>query len=580
MGVVYKLTPEIIDFILHQKKENPRLSCRKLTDVVNQTFQIAVSKSSVNKILKESALSSPVGRRNAAKGGFKIPETKKQQIFGSTQSSKPPAPSAPKKETSPKDSPLHSDREKRPAAPEGVFIDGAGTYFLKAAQWEAAEGPILGPLLKEYLTAEGLTDATAAGEILLFMECFGISHLSEIGQYGKKGLWEVADLVGAVDRASLEKIINDVDNLNAFAIRLSIELPQIFSEMHMIELELEDGSVVRTDVNMGNFYGTETQRNFIAAPVNKALSILVGRIINNVQSALILFASSRQELDPMFFNWVAAMENIAGKRIRKAAVRDLGGHEVVHFHTILPRKRTFVAGIWPWHDTFHQIIEEGHIEKVDSAYLKEVERKLYFREVSYSLQSGEILPKGVPLRAILLRETMESAPFLALLSNAPKTVSATQVVAAFFQKWPHLPKGESISELEKRARIQEAGIAPPLSEIYHKTFGREYHRDSPGFFGIIGQILRMLSIYAQRYYFEDEFKKSDISYLISIIYGINGYLKKEKNTLKVTLAPPPNYPYFGQLEKAVQRVNEQMIFDPQGRRLFMKIFSPAFLDTY
>lgn len=574
MGVVYKLTPEIIDFILQHKKENPRLSCRKLTDIVNQTFQIAVSKSSINKILKESELSSPVGRRGASKAGFKIPETKKKQIFSSWEKTSSPA--APKEEAPKKELPRPAAKESGPTAPEGIFIDGAGTYFLKAAQWEAAEGPILGPILKEYLTAEGLTDTVTAGEILLFMECFGISHLSELGQYDKKGLWEVSDAPRAVDRASLEKIINDIENLNAFAIRLSIELPQIFSEMHMIELELEDGSVVRLDVNMEHFQTDGTERGLSAAPVNKALSILINRVINNVQSALVLFASNRQELEPAFLNWVAAMENSGGKRIRKASVWDLEGHEVVHFHTILPRKRTFVAGVWPWHEIFHHIIQEGHIAKVDSIYLKEAERKLYFREVVYSLRDGRILPKEVPLRTVLLRETMEAAPFLALLTNAPKSVSAAQVAAAFFQKWPHLPKGESISELQKRARAEKGEAPQPLNGIYHDLFGREYHRDAPGFLGVIGQILQMLSIYAQRYYFLDEFRNYDINHLISTIYGINGYLKKDRDVIKVTFVPPPDYPYTGQLKRAVQRVNEQMIFDPRGRRLFMKILPPSF----
>src|SRR3990167_2080072 len=80
MGVIYKLKDEVIGFIVEQKKGNPNLSCRRLVEIVREKFQIEVSKSSVNAVIKQSALSSPVGRR--AKEGrkpqkFAIPDEKK-----------------------------------------------------------------------------------------------------------------------------------------------------------------------------------------------------------------------------------------------------------------------------------------------------------------------------------------------------------------------------------------------------------------------------------------------------------------------------------------------------------------------
>jgi len=63
MGVIYKLKPEIREFILEQKKSNPLLSCRALTNLLENKFQIKVSKSSINSVIKETGLSLPVGRR-------------------------------------------------------------------------------------------------------------------------------------------------------------------------------------------------------------------------------------------------------------------------------------------------------------------------------------------------------------------------------------------------------------------------------------------------------------------------------------------------------------------------------------
>jgi hypothetical protein len=62
MGVVYKLKPEIKEFVLSKKKENPSLSCRKFVALVEEKFSRKISKSHINSLLKCSGLSSAVGR--------------------------------------------------------------------------------------------------------------------------------------------------------------------------------------------------------------------------------------------------------------------------------------------------------------------------------------------------------------------------------------------------------------------------------------------------------------------------------------------------------------------------------------
>lgn len=63
MGVIYKLKPEIIEFIIARKKEDPAISCRKFVTLITEKFQTDVSKSSINAVIKNEGLSMPVGRR-------------------------------------------------------------------------------------------------------------------------------------------------------------------------------------------------------------------------------------------------------------------------------------------------------------------------------------------------------------------------------------------------------------------------------------------------------------------------------------------------------------------------------------
>ena len=62
MGVIHKLKPELSEFIIFQKKNNPSLSCRKITSLILEQFKTRVSKSSINKVIKEAGLSAPIGR--------------------------------------------------------------------------------------------------------------------------------------------------------------------------------------------------------------------------------------------------------------------------------------------------------------------------------------------------------------------------------------------------------------------------------------------------------------------------------------------------------------------------------------
>jgi len=62
MTKYYKLTEEIKVFILHQKMTNPNLSCRSLVNLILEHFQVKLSKSLINTVIKENNLSKPVGR--------------------------------------------------------------------------------------------------------------------------------------------------------------------------------------------------------------------------------------------------------------------------------------------------------------------------------------------------------------------------------------------------------------------------------------------------------------------------------------------------------------------------------------
>lgn len=79
--MAYKVKQEIVQFIVESKKNNPKLSCRGLVDLIKLKLEIEVSKSSINAVIKEHNLSNHVGRTKIREVVSK-PKELKQNIKG------------------------------------------------------------------------------------------------------------------------------------------------------------------------------------------------------------------------------------------------------------------------------------------------------------------------------------------------------------------------------------------------------------------------------------------------------------------------------------------------------------------
>src|SRR3989338_1135269 len=229
MGVIYKLKSDVVDYILKQKRNNPAVSCRGLVFSVKEKFKCEVSKSSINNVLQEAQLSSPVGRRSLLPGAkkFSIPETREKDLFDKNLKEKFNFEDKvqPKKPQSPpvKERALVKVKlDKAPAPPEmskkklkqfpddvlrpklvlekpktslehiprdkGAYYDGMGSFFLKAAEWLLCEYSIMGRVLSNYLSGYTHEQINNIAEAILYLEAFNIKEPTEIIKYQGQGL--------------------------------------------------------------------------------------------------------------------------------------------------------------------------------------------------------------------------------------------------------------------------------------------------------------------------------------------------------------------------------------------------------
>jgi len=139
-----KLNEEIKQFIIQQKKANPKLSCRGLTSLIKERFQVNLSKSLINNVIKQSNLSSPVGRKRVKEAiTFKKPA--ETQITGQ----------------------------------QVEFMENGGFFFLKAADLKLGLTSHLVEILSGYFPGLTKENHQAITEALIYSPLFK----------NKKSLW-------------------------------------------------------------------------------------------------------------------------------------------------------------------------------------------------------------------------------------------------------------------------------------------------------------------------------------------------------------------------------------------------------
>lgn len=616
MGVVYKLKKEVLDFILEQKKVNPELSCRKFVDIIYQRFQLELSKSSVNTILKDAQISSPVGRRGSGDVRTKaaplrekivipvIPGThdiipgkvspKLRHVSPEPSMEPPPKPSPEPPPKPPEESPGPQASTAQPLKPQkveeknGILYDGMGCIFLKAAEWELSNTSILGKLFRKHIKEGGGADIDAAAETLLFMEPFGIKRVEDLSGYTQQGLWALNGMKTRIDADMLSGLIHSIDNLKELCLNFSVEIPSIFSELHYIKMLLEDGTAVWMDAQLTSVLLRDRSHLrdgtglAFSSPMNKTMTTIAKQFFNNIPSAIFYSTSPPVSADAQpeegkgqevpfskeFCTMVSAFENVAGKRIVKISVCDSQEQEIAYFDGIFYKKRIFIAGMWPWQAGFEHLLNgkdcaDGRVSGVIDETGDKYCNIFNFKEIYASCKTQDDFDP-VSLRVVFLQEPIEESPFIALITNAsPEEMSCEEIVSSYLWRWPRQRQG--------KARDQPQRLEEGIDNISHLL---PICYDVPS---LIKNMFSMLTRFCERRYFcasntvpdkNGEVIKNDISKIMSITYGISGNLCVHEKSIHVDLLiSEKDYPYQEALELAIMRLNESAVYDPSGRRL-------------
>lgn len=592
MGVVHKLKKEVVEFVISQKEMNPSIGCRSLVGVVYDKFNIKISKSSINSILKNSRLSSPVGRpafgkRKASK--FHIPEERKKHLFGEHKPVQAKdellGPKERKDSLSLKAIPeiVVKEAEKEVSAVKdhkeelhrkGTLYDGMGSIFLKAAQWEVSKGSILGGLILRHIKeGEKIDNIEAIGDILFLMHGFGMQNIGELSKYSKEGLFVLSGLKDSAALQDVFRIVEMLEDRRGPVLDFLLDVPQLLKQLAYLKLLLEDGDEIYLDSELRRC-GIENAQKGQYVSFSKGLDFLISRVFNNVQSVVLQDIFSEQSVNSKnhdsleseqlvwpkeFLDMVMTFGDTPGKRIIKGTIYDDEDQEIISLDTVFSKKRSFIASVWPWQREYKYFLKEKeNKEAIKSLYNEHVREEIYYQELPFNLN---IDTTSLSLRCFLLRAALPEKPFVVLITNSDQDKSPAQdIITDYLIRWPN--KQDSFN-LNKGRQYREG---KSIQEDMVKDEGIE------GFYDVSYVCFTILDRHVKTKFFNVGTDNTDVLSIIPACYGLSGYLERNKEFLRVYFDMSGQQPFLREkVEIAVKRINESSIFDYKGRQLILEV---------
>lgn len=552
MGVVYKLKQEVIDYILELKKLDENLSCRKISELASARFQRKISKSSINAILKDSSLSSPVGRRGRKRSRedkFKIPAHRKEQIFVNipatilTVQPQPPAVVSVK-----------------------PLLENSGIFFLKAAEWQMKRQGVLRFLCEKYSTDTHEEKILKAAESFLFLPVFGVRCEEDFLSFDNKSFWDVNDLETKPTTYQKAESFDVLKSLEKNRSQVLLEHGQIFSEASFFQVFLEDGTSFCLDCQNNSSWDEDNVHCDFSSCLDKSFDFLSKNIINNSQPVILRQAASEGNFSPSFLSMMAAFENIPGKRMKRVDLLTSKKEIISSFEKLLHKRRFFIIGIYDCDDLAQKIL--GNKQQMFKTFSSATQKTYRYATATTAFR----LPGGTQASSsiIFVRAENSDDPQFGLLTNMVfKDGSVDETIRLFLERWPNPVRGHAYFQERRKTVLASSRdiISYPDEKIEHLSCEKLFEEKS-----FLSQsanaILLRIHDYACRHFFPVQWAQISFEEATRKIYSLSGEVVREKDRVCIKIASSKQENSALQIAFAIERINESAIHDPQGRRIF------------
>ena len=514
MTIGYKIDPRIREFILQQKQFNANLSCRTLVPLIRQRFNLDVSKSSVNLVLRQVGLSNKVGRRRTSKNS-------------------------------------------------SLKVDGAGAYFLKAADINLGLASLFLRLVKARFPKASNSLIQAKNHALVFGPAFGIREPQDLQVYEKQGLWIISGASKKLSGRSLLNYSKSLDN-QAFLLNLLTEFDRRLVEVLCIGLVLNNGV---------KFYVDSQSRTMWKDPQKIPLQfcLTIDRTRASIEeiffkgaplwlNCILGYSLANEEL----LNLIYAFSQPIKFPILKLNLHGFDGKEIEGINLPQAKSRHFAIGVLPWQSHEARFLDLRRSEVSDTNFKGEE-----FQVISGRLElSHPITGAKFNLNAVLLKGPKDIQPRISIITNiAFDQLSPETISRRYLERWPNLEEG--CEDILRKIEARSTTHINPLEQALRQRFLKSGIFDSRATLSQAMKILlHLLSYYVTKSYFTASYGNVGLEEMLSRVYGLDGLIEQDKNYTIVKLEVPSDSAWKKDLDYACRRVNEDNLILPAGQRMY------------
>jgi hypothetical protein len=568
MGVIYKLRPEIKNYILEQKKTNPILSCRGLTNLIESNFQIKVSKSTINSIIKAAGLSLPVGRRQKKKRKrLQVPvlpilETKTETPIPSPEI-KPEElvkPAAPEQAASPVESPkpavekqVPSSVEPKPEPPVEPQIEVpsetlcSGAILLRAVDYLIEGTSNITLAIKNSLNREEI-DLFPKTESLIYLPLFE-KNLSQLCTLTDKQL----------SMESILSYLNELQSVRGIHSDILRIMNNALQEVRCIKVTMVDGSVFYIDGQMHTIWSTpHIPYDFSATTYN--IKSYINKYFYKEAPFAVFMAPGYDSPTKEFFNFILNLD-IRERRLARLTLYDNRLEELEIIPLEQAKRLYFVFGLWPWQFVeYRKVVNIGEFRPF---HFEALNKDLYIAGIQIELLQP-IIKQSVTLSGCALKTALDEKTRLIVLTNLAAQASLEELAKTYLSHWPNLE--EAFQDYSRKIELF----------TYTANSQRFFSTETVGLTGqplqdlkeLFKNYFKALDLYVRWHFLPTGYEDKDFSTLKEQFYDLKVLLKREKNQVSATFQPPPGYQFLKELEYACHRLNEREIAFRDGRRVW------------
>lgn len=519
MGVIYKLFPQIKQFIIEQKKENSNLSCRKINSLVNKKFKVGISKSSINEIIKQAGLSSAIGRRRK------------------------------KKRKAPRETPQ--------ARQELLENQSTGAILLKAADLILGGSLSMNKAIKNRLP--NLKDSSLL-EALIYMPLFKFPQGPEGASLDLRLFSLLEKSYPAQDILSYLVNLQSVKAITTDFLRI---ISNLFKEVSFIQITLSDNSIFYLDGELRTVWSTPNIPLYFSSTIYKSIGY-INNYMNGI-SSLVLFAAPGYDTPTKEFIDFLKIQQPTQKKIDKIA---FCGNKMDELETIiLPNYENLncIFGLWPWQFERYRKI------KLNSEF-----KVFYFEplQTNFYLADAEILltqPKTnqiVTLKGCALKKSLDGKINLIIATDLQdEELSLDAIAAAYLNRWPEPEKSFAdfshkielftyTASSRKMFSVEE--LIPKPKEPIEIKQALEYY-------------LRCLDLFLRWHIMPSEYEELDFSTMKARFYELETKITTQEGSQWVSFILPEGYSFQKDLAYICQRLNEKDISLADRKRLWFKV---------